>query len=329
MMLKNETLIDGVGSSSLMVYIPRFDLCDVIAGARRTPHPAFAVNGRVLDGIYISKYQNVVEKGVARSVADRDPAVCITWDEAEAACARKGEGWHLMTAMEWGAVALWCLKNGYLPYGNNGAGKDHREAEAVARVSYRDDEKGILRVATGTGPVTWSHNGAADGIYDLNGNVWEWMGGFRLVRGELQLMQQGTWLAIDGKSGGYLTPDGEGTTANSVKLDFAEGHWAYTAEAVQDAYAHARFAPFVQTTAKGLCSQAVELLWALALLPVPGMTLDGVDLYANNGASERMMFRGGRWGQGENAGVFKTCLDDPRGYCGEAVGFRAAYYPEK
>ena len=38
------------------------------------------------------------------------------------------------------------------------------------------------------------------------------------------------------------------------------------------------------------------------------------------------MGRGGRWGQGRNAGLFKTCFDDPRTYSGDAVGFRSAYY---
>lgn len=51
-----------------------------------------------------------------------------------------------------------------------------------------------------------------------------------------------------------------------------------------------------------------------------------VSLYANNGEAERIAFRGGRYSQGLNTGVFKTCLDDPRSYSGDAVGFRSAYY---
>ena len=57
----------------------------------------------------------------------------------------------------------------------------------------------------------------------------------------------------------------------------------------------------------------------LRLTPLGGMS-------ANNGEAERIAFRGGRYSQGLNTGVFKTCLDDPRSYSGDAVGFRSAYY---
>lgn len=317
----NSKILNG----SEMVLLPRFRMCDVIDGASCAIHPAFVRGERTLDGIRISKYQNVVEKGLAYSAFDRDPAVNIDFDAAAKACADKGAGWHLMTALEWGAVALWCQKNGFLPYGNNDDGKDHREKAVTARVSFENREKGIVRVATGTGPATWSHDGTADGIFDLNGNVWEWQGNFRLVRGELQLADGAEWLALDGNTGCWITPDGEGTTSGSVKLDMRNGGWVFVKEPLTDPYPHARFAPFGLVRAEGLCDAAKEVLLALALLPAEGYSYDGVDLYANNGSAERMLFRGGRWGQRENAGLFKSCIDDPRTYAGEAVGFRAAY----
>ncbi len=311
-------------AGSHMVQLSCFRMCDVIDGASDAPHPAFVRGERVLDYVAISKYQNVIEDGVAYAKHGYDPAVNVNFDKAAEACTAKGEGWHLMTALEWGAVALWCQKQGHLPYGNNADGKDHREGTVSACISYADAERGIVRVATGTGPCTWSHDGTADGIYDLNGNVWEWQGDFRLVRGEVQCRLDGIWFALDGLTGQWIAPDGQGTTLHSVKLDMREGGWCFVCEPLQDAYPHARHAPFGEVRAEGLCTLAKETLWALALLPVPGYTYGGVDLYANNGSSERMLFRGGRWGQGENAGVFKSCIDDPRTYAGEAVGFRAA-----
>ncbi len=339
---QNRIVTDDTGKGSVMVYLPRFCMGDVIDGAGDAPHPAFAVDGTVLDGIYISKFQNVIVDGLAYSLPDLDPATDVDFDGAVRASSAKGAGWHLMTAMEWGAVSLWCQKNGWLPYGNNDLGKDVREKDFVAKISYRDEEKGIFRVATGTGPVTWSHNKSADGIWDLNGNVWEWNGGARLVHGEVQVlthhgcmmdanaqsMASDAWRAIDGKTGEFILPNGEGTTESSVKLDMIDGTFFYVTGEARDLYAHARFCDFATVrTADGVCERAKMLLAALGLLPVGDpVNYEGVSLYANNGSSERMIFRGGRFGQGLNAGIFKTCIDDPRTYKGAAVGFRSAFY---
>lgn len=342
---QNHVIYDRYGIGSVMVYVERFYLDDVIDGVPHVLHPAFIVNGREIRGIYISKYQNVLIDGRAYSLRDRDPATSLSFDAAVEACRVKGDGFHLMTAMEWGAIALWCRKHGCLPLGNNGMGKDVRETEQIARISYRNEEKQICRVATGTGPLSWSHNRRADGIWDLNGNVWEWVGGMRLVYGEVQVLPDNNaaspgavqdapsidWRAIDGRNGEWILPDGHGTTENSVKLDYRNGSWCYVTGEISDALLHYRCCDFSAVTAHPSVSPfARMLLYALALLPnVGGADCDGVEFYANNGAAERMPFRGGRWGQGKNAGVLKACLDDPRTFAGEAVGFRSAYYTEE
>ncbi|MBQ9783892.1 MAG: SUMF1/EgtB/PvdO family nonheme iron enzyme [Clostridia bacterium] len=328
----NAVITDDAGRPSVMVYVPRFYLDEVIDGASHLPHPAFVVGERVLDGVYISKFQNVVIDGRAYSLPDKDPAVRIDFDAAHAACTKKGAGFHLMNAAEWGAIALWCQKNGWLPFGNNDYGRDAQETQTTATVSYCDEASGICRVATGTGPVEWSHNRRADGIYDLNGNVWEWNGGIRLVFGELQILpdpeKPDAWRAIDAVTGELIQPDGKGSTHNSVKLDFVEGAWQYVSASIASACDGFRFCAFVDVTAHpSVCRRAKEWLYALGCMPTPQTIVSKeVSMYANNGAAERMAFRGGRWGQGANAGVFKTCFDDPRTYSGDAVGFRAAYY---
>ena len=324
----NDVILDDRGVPSVMVYIPRFRMCDVAEGGSDAPHPAFVVGDRVLSGIYVSKFQNAAVDDRAASLPDVDPVVHIDYDTASRVCAEKGAGWHMMTAAEWGAVALWCRKNGWLPWGNNDLGRDHREGACRARISYENPEAGICRVATGSGPIEWSHNRRADGIWDLNANVWEWVGGLRLVCGEVQFCDAADdkWYALDGMTGERLLPDGSGTTPNSVKLDYTEGIWTYTT-VVNNTLAKPRFCEFNDVTADdALCASVREWLIALGLLPDhKGDDLAGVSFYANNGASERMPFRGGRWGQGANTGVFKTCLDDPRSYAGPAVGFRCVY----
>lgn len=326
----NSVLTDSEGRPTVMVYIPKYYLDEVIEGASHMLHPAFVANDKELDGIFVSKFQNVVIDNRAYSLPDRDPAVNINYDTAVRICKQTGEGFHMMTAAEWGAVALLCQKNGWFPHGNNDMGKDIREEKMIANISYHHIDKKVCRVATGTGPIEWSHNRCDDGIWDLNGNVWEWNQGIRLVRGELQIAidHDADWRAIDANSGEWISPNGDAGTENSVKLDFVDDAWQFISGVITSSVDRARFCTFSDVTAHpSLCRRAKELLYAFALLP-NGICAEQQEicLYANNGATERMAFRGGRWGQGRNAGVLKTCLDDPRSYTGEAVGFRSAYY---
>jgi len=338
----NSIITDDKGLPSVMVFIPKFKMSDVITGGSDSTHPAFIVNGVEKNGIYISKYQNKVYDGRAYSLPGEDPTCSINFDNAAARCSAKGEGWHLMTAMEWGAIALWCKKNGWLPYGNNNYGKDTRESTYKAIPTYVGSDGKTCRVATGTGPVEWSHNKQLDGIYDLNGNVWEWNGGMRLVYGELQILENNDaadsnnsqsatsaqWKAIDGTTGELIDPDGNGTTENSLKLDMVSSKWQWVTGAQADRADSSRYCTFVNVScADTVCDAAKELLYALAMLPDDtAFDYQGDYFYANNGAAERTPYRGGSWHHGSHAGVFITALNASRTHTDTAVGFRSAFY---
>ncbi len=91
---------------------------------------------------------------------------------------------------------------------------------------------GTARTLTGSGPVEWRHNRKPSGIADLAGNVWEWSAGMRLINGEIQVIADNNaalhtidmsatsaqWKAIDAVTGNLVTPDGNGTTAGTVKF---------------------------------------------------------------------------------------------------------------
>lgn len=338
----NVILTDDKGLPSVMVYIPKFKMSDVITGSTDSTHPAFIVDGVEKSGIYISKFQNVAYNSRAYSLPGEDPRANINADTARTYCENKGAGWHLMTAMEWGAIALWCKANGWLPYGNNSYGKDARETMYRAVPTLIDSDGRTNRVATGTGPVEWSHNKQLDGIYDLNGNVWEWSDGMRLVYGELQILENNNaadgdnsklassnaWKAIDGTTGELITPDGSGTTTNSLKLDYISSKWQWITGAISSSSDSSRGCTFVNVSAAStVCDEAKAILYALAMLP-DDTAFDYEDdyFYVNNGVAERCPYRGGDWYHGADAGMFYTSLHGARTHSSTSLGFRSAFY---
>ena len=120
----NVVKTDDTDLPSVLVYIPKFKNSDVLTGGNDSTHPAFIVNGVEIPGFYYGKYQAKVYNSVAYSLPGEDPTASINFDTARARCEAKGAGWHLSTNAEWAAIALWCKKNGFLPYGNNNYGKE-------------------------------------------------------------------------------------------------------------------------------------------------------------------------------------------------------------
>ena len=111
----NDILRDEAGRPSFMVFIPKFRMNQVITNGSDRIHPAFIVNGREREGFYISKYQNTKNEGGACALPGEDIWNDVGYADSWEACAAKGPGWHLTTVQEWGAVALWCKRNGFIP----------------------------------------------------------------------------------------------------------------------------------------------------------------------------------------------------------------------
>lgn len=336
----NEILYDDKGMPSIMVKIPKQTYAQLGLGDSTEVHPAFMVNGKEVDAIYISKYQNIMQNNRAYSLPAQDPKAVVSFDTARQYCENKGDGWHLMTRAEWALIALWCKKNGFMPKGNNNYGKDASESNYKAIPTYYESGK-IARVATGTGPLSWSHDNSPAGIWDLNGNVLEWVGGLRLVYGEVQVLANNNaadsahsqsassaeWMAIDATTGEYIAPDGSGTTPNSVKLDMVSSKWTYstTITSKVDDY---RNASFGSTTCDGTIGDAAKhVLHGLALLPYDSdaASYGGDYFYANNGAAERTFYCGGYWHIGSLAGVFCLSGDSARSNASAGIGFRSAF----
>lgn len=330
---------DANGYPSVYVRIPKMTMAQLITGGSANVHPAFIVNGVEKDEVLIGKYQAYQQGGKLYSLPAVDPANIADFDAFTARGYATGVGFHEITAAEWGLLALWCNNNGFLPWGNNDYGKDSRETNYKAIPSAERDGNGnITRVATGTGPITWAHDNTPSGIFDLNGNVWEWVGGLRFVSGELQILENNNaadpshpqtaasaeWKAIDGTTGNLVAPG----SANTIKLDMVSSKWQWTAGALTDSQDSSRACAFKDITfgASVTSTAAKELIYALALTPdVAAFDYEGDYFYANNGAAECLASRGGSWDRGARNGVFSFNALNARSDASTNVGGRSAF----
>ena len=348
----NCLLYDDKNLPSVMVKIPKLKMAQLISGWTDTDevHPAFIVGNQTLDCIYISKYQNVVNNGRAYSLPGVDPASNLVWDDARGYCEAKGAGWHMMTAAEYALMALICQANGFLPYGNNNYGKDSRDSvyEGIPCTWGTGDDAGkIYHILTGTGPITYSHNKQIDGVWDLNGNVSEWVGGKRTVYGELQLLANNnaadsenpqtkkatTWKAIDATTGAFVDPDVDsdgnytGQTTNSIKINKngSAPQWDTTVSTSSSSF-NGEFANL--TCSANIAAAAQLVLKKYLLLPASsGMTWDGDMNYFNNDADERLFYAGGNSTSGAYAGVAFSFGGGTRATKYATIGFRSAFAP--
>ncbi len=337
----NEILYDDKGLPSIMVKIPKMTYAQLGLGASTAVHPAFIVNGQEVDAIYISKYQNIVVDGRAYSLPGEEPKHTINFDSAISACTAKGVGWHLMTRAEWAAIALWCKANGTMPKGNNNYGKDTSETVYRAIPMAKDGSNRTTRVATGTGPLAWSHDGTPSGIWDLNGNVNEWVGGIRTVYGELQILannnaadkdkSQGAssaqWMAVKASDGTLITPSGDGRTTGSIRLTWGSSIWTWTDDApAEDTTYHGCDFEAIACSAN-ISNDAKALLQALGLFKYDATVgaYAGDKFYADVTQAERSFCCGGNWDFAGAAGVFYSVGTSGRTFASVILGFRAAF----
>lgn len=281
------------GQISYFYIVPQFSCEDIAPDGSlgSGPHPAFIFNGNVEPYILVAAYQAAIVDGEVVSQPGLDPANTINYDQALAACRENGAGWDLMSNLDWAAVALWCMANGYQPHGNTYYGLSHDKRFLTG---VRQDKQvnglnsGIARTLTGSGGPQWNHDGLSSGIADMVGNVWEWVSGMKMVDGNVFLAAE------------------NGVTDEELYIDTGFSLPASRAWSSVD-----------NEGASDLVKQSLIAPASTGLAP-------NGRLYTNL-EGERLPYRGGGWSYAGSAGLAALTLRYSRSHRATSIGFRARF----
>ena len=248
-------------------------------------HEAFLESGVEKSELLIGMYQASTVNGELVSQARKEGRHTITWDASRTAA--QSPGFDMMSNWEWSAIAFWCMANGFQPTGNTDFGRSH--ANVFERGVYDSVSGGDEYTLTGSGPNTWSHNNAANGIADLVGNRWEWQWGFKMVDGRI-----------------FLAPDNDKSLVESSWVD--TGHDMPTASS---------------SNWSGFYDSANEAPIAVRRgLIMPNGVADPDGSLWTNLSGERFPLRGGNRSDAANAGLGALGLNNSRGVASTSLGLR-------
>ena len=308
--MRNEIIFDKHGRPDIVVTYTAAELEELLG----KNHPVLTVKGRRISELCVGKYPATMIEGLPYSLPFQKPAGRLNFDEARRFCEAKGEGWHLLTAAEWAALALISLKNGTQPHGNTNAGKYHADQNEEG---IKIDGSGMT--LTGSGPVTWTHTHTAEGVHDLTGNQFEWIGGLRYMDGAIQIIPDN-----DAAGGADQSPQSSAwasvlSEGKPVKFKICDDHIALTTEdEIEKDWDGCSFKDLIAEC------DVPEILKQLAIFP-DDVSQIGDDFFWVDTDGARLVYRGGNWNLGGNAGVFYASGNDPRSYYYTNLGFRPAF----
>lgn len=299
-------IYDNAGIPSIMRRFRKTTNKELFEGSDKT-HPAFIIDGVEYDEIYISVYENCNINGKPYSLPYQPPWIRTTLHNAIDACASKGEGWHMLTAAEWGLLANTSLMLNTLPHGNTHYAHYHANETEHGEIDRSPNVRNNTITLTGSGPTTWTHDHTPKGVHDLCGNVSEMIHGLRISNGELQMIKDND--AAINSDITHWTPVQSGNVAIN-----------YTDKTRKHIWDH------------GLFDHNNEHLKELALFPGEPNT----DCYVNHvnsddADSDYYPIRGGDYSYNENASVFSIYFREQCALMTPSchIGFRSAYFKKK
>lgn len=307
---------DDNGNWHVMARIPAFKSevfdSDMAYDGGEQYHPAFRLDAstvvpEILVGLFPVSLTPPDLSGNTKllTIPYAEPDTSRTHDQARAACSALGDGFHMMTIHEWGAVAFWAFNLVQNLRGNNSANV------------ITDQEYGIksavtdTQILTGTGPLSWKHNGREFGISDLVAGVQEMMNLCRVVDAKVHFPfynefwsepadwdDQGVWFGPS--AGGDLCIRGAAPNADDITYDQTFSG--------MEGYLLAPGSLPASVTDPRLCELMFWRIWATDGEPPTDHEIAWLDnrtgvMSFPNSAGTRYLIRGGAYADGADAGL--------------------------
>jgi hypothetical protein len=278
----------------------------------------FKIRNKIVPAVLVSQFTNTMIKGVPASLPYQQPKHTISYDEAAAACGRKGKGWHLMTNTEFVYLLHEAEELGHTIGGNTNYGSNSKN-EQESGVRY--DSAG--RTLTGCDPLTWSHDGTADGVFGLCGNFWEWVTGLRLHKGVVEYTPNN-----DAAVEGYTEkPDWTVAEVNGRPLKLygnsAGDVVMSVAEEIEENWEGCHMADLQLEELE----EMPEIAYKLGIVPHDWKN-ETAGIWADNELEEAVPIRGSSFYNTSNGGAGALLLYYPRSYVHNNVSFRSALFLE-
>jgi hypothetical protein len=337
---KNTVIIDDKGLPSIYYRMPVRTRDQLVGDGSNDYFESWIVDNALISELYVAKYQahnvTVESQAYAVSLYGLDPTANINFDNALAACTRKGTGHSLNTNANWMQLVLDSYTNGaFQIHGNDSYGKFSGNPTERGEGSYRYDSSGnkqVGRTKTGTGPNTWSHDGTPFGVFDMRGNVSEWVGGLKTASGGeiLVLPNNDAMNSANSQAAAATTYKGISATDGSYQDAGTSGNLFYgmngSVPGIGDdsitASTGSTNTPFKDLAAVDITVPDIAI--RLGLAPISGGNQQG--RFYHNGSQEDMAYRGGSFYSATNAGAFSLYLDGARTSSYNGIGFRSAFY---